>query len=259
MKGGRRKYLIVLIILVIYFVAMFFLLSNKEVKETTIVIDNYAVFKKIENEKWKNILISNYSLEKYNWKKYDVYINNTPYKSNYLMYNDKWYIFDKNKEPINYSTGLLGINTNNDYKIKVANINEENITDYSYVYNVLREKNITIDNNYTVNTYFSFDIDNDNQNEDFYIISNSLPIDFSSNIYYSFIFMVKNNKIYYILDNTYKNMLSSCKPYVSSMIDIDNDKTYEMIINCGKYSNNGADVYLYKFNKNRFEELISNK
>ena len=70
--------------------------------------------------------------------------------------------------------------------------------------------------------------------------------------------MVKNNNSYYLYKDTSNEMFDACKPYISGILDVDNDKNYEVIVNCGKYSNQGTNVSLYKFNKKNFEKVVSN-
>lgn len=259
MKKGRKKYIIILIILVIYFVVLFMMFYNKKEKTISIVVDNYALFNYTKKDKWKNIPLNNDKLDLYNWQNYNVYIDKSFNGNKYLWFNDKWYIFNKDKSPINYYGSLFAIHTDFDYSLEPINFEEQNINNYSYVYDVLKDNNIKIDNNYTVNSYLLLDIDNDGTEEEFYTISNSLPIDFTASKYYSFVFMVKNNKVYYLYKDTYDEMFDACKPYISGILDVDNDKNYEIIVNCGKYSNKGANVNLYKFNKKVFEKVVSNE
>ena len=258
MKKGKKKYVIILAVLLIYFVIIFFMFYNKKEKVISIVVDNYAFFHYDKNKKWKSIPLRNNKLESYNWKDYDTYVNGEFYGNKYLWFNDKWYVFNKDKSPVNYSGSLLAIHSGFDYSIKPINFENKNIDNYSYVYDVLKKNNILIDNNYTVSSYLLFDIDNDGNNEEFYTVSNSFPIDFSASKYYSFVFMVKNNKIYYLYKDTYDEIFDACKPYISGILDVDNDKTYEVIVNCGKYSNRGTNVSLYRFNKKGFVKIISN-
>ena len=259
MKSGRKKYVIILIILSIYLGIIFVLFYNKKEKSMSIVIDNHAFFRYTKADKWINIKLSNEVMDDYNWNKYKIYVNNNYFDNQYLWYNDKWYIFDNDKQPINYSGNLLAVRSDFDKGIDVANFFEQEIKDYSYVYKVLNKKNITFDSNYTVKSFIDFDIDQDGISEQIYVISNAFPIDFSASKYYSYVFMVKNNKIYHIYGNTFNDMYDACKAYVSGIIDIDNDNKYEVIVNCGKYSNKGTVVSVYKFNNRKFEKVISNE
>ena len=72
--------------------------------------------------------------------------------------------------------------------------------------------------------------------------------------------MVKNNEIYPIYTDIAKNnSYNGCKPYLSAVLDVDNDNTYELVVSCGRYSVQKPVDMLYKLTDNGFKILISNQ
>ena len=78
----------------------------------------------------------------------------------------------------------------------------------------------------------------------------------------SIVFMVKNEKIYYLYNDISENRsFNGCKPFFTTFLDADNDKKYEVILSCAGYSTSTQVDMLYKFNKDNdaFEIVISNQ
>ena len=75
--------------------------------------------------------------------------------------------------------------------------------------------------------------------------------------------MVKNNKVYYLYNDISNNResLNGCKPYLNAVLDTNNDKTYEIILSCARYSVSESIDMLYKFDKEKdaFKIVISNQ
>lgn len=252
----KKAYIILIIILVIFFLVMFFVFGLDNIKknsyDTTIIVgeDTIWVYKK---QKWMNT----FKYEDFNWKEYDVYLNNEIKGNYYLTYNDKWYAFDNKKNAILLDGDLLAIKSN--YDISVSNFDTNEISDLSYVNRVLEDNKISKTSKFTVSHKIDFDYDNDGEEEEFYVISNAFPMDFDPEKIFSLVFMVKDKEIYPIYTDISDNTgFNGCKPYFNSFIDVDNDSRYEFILNCAKYSTNGVSRMLYKYDNNEFKILISN-
>ena len=129
-----------------------------------------------------------------------------------------------------------------------------------YINEVLKENNLSTSSKFTSIYKVNFDFDKDNQEEEFYIITNAFPFDFDPDKIFSIAFMVKSDIIYPIYTDISLNKgLNGCKPYYNTFLDVDNDNTYELILSCGKYSTTGRTDMLYKFKENNFKILISNQ
>ena len=144
--------------------------------------------------------------------------------------------------------------------MKIQPFSLESVEDLTYVNQVLQEHNLSTSSMFTTLSKVSFDIDNDQNLEDFYVVSNAFPDDFDPEYIFSFAFMVKNDQIYYIYDNIDENrFLNGCKPYYTSFLDANNDGNYNIILSCGYFSDLGIVDMLYEFSENQFKIVISNQ
>ncbi len=239
---------------------MYFALAKGELAKkkeaTTIIIGDSTIWNYSDNS-WLNITNGD-TIEDISWLDYTVYLDNKKLGNYYLWYNDKWYIFDSNKKSINKEGNLLAFRSN--YNIKIADFEVNNIRNYYNVAKVLEENNLSTSSKYTVASEVELDIDNDNNKETLYFISNAFPIDFYPTTIFSIVFILKDGKI----ETLYKNISSNttnngCKPYLSAIIDVDQDNTYELVISCGKYSVEKPIDMLYKLTDDGFKILISNQ
>lgn len=256
----KKTYLIIIIILIIYLAGMYFFLGKDNLKEekeaTTIIVGDSTVWR-YSSRKWLNIK-KRATKETLNWQQFTIYDDNKKLGNYYLWLDDKWYFFDKNKNAIQTNGKTLAYKSN--FNIDIKEYTEEQITDYSYVNYVLNENNLSTSSKFTSNYKVSIDIDNDQVNEDFYVISNSFAMDFTPDRIFSIVFMVKNNKIYYLYNDISDNKVNNgCKPYLNYFLDLNSDKKYEVILSCGKFSTETPVDMLYQFNNDSFEILISNQ
>ena len=250
----------ILVVLAIYVVVMLLVLGKdmliKDKDEATIVIGDTSIWI-YKEEGWTNITNPK-TIESLSWQEYDVYLNNKLLGQNYLWNEDKWYIFDQNKKAIPRDGNLLAIKSN--YDIKVKDFISKEIRNYYYVEKVLEQNELTTSENFTVAEETSLDIDNDGYDETIYFVGNAFSLDYTPSKVFALVFMVKNNNIYMIYQDidTYTTY-NGCKPYLSAVLDIDQDKQYELVISCGKYSTNKPVDMLYKLENEKFEILISNQ
>ncbi len=256
----KKRYVILVLILLLYFGLLFYFLGYKNVKNkgntATILVGNETVWN-YENKKWFHIK-KQATIEKLNWQKFHVYLNQEEIGDYYLWHDDRWYLFDKNKKAVNKSGDLLAIRAN--YNIAVAAMEEVEMTEDAYVQQVLEEYHLPFPSQYTTRKKLIFDIDNDGIKEEFYILSNAFAIDFYPETAYSFIFMVKEQQITMLYHNIVKNTgTNNCQPDIYSVLDIDRDKKYEMIVACYNYSIETPVYMLYQQQKDQFKILISNQ
>ncbi len=260
MKKGRFKYIVIIIIVIIYGVGMYlaFGVSENKAKKTatTILVGDSAVWNYSSRE-WMNVS-SKSLLSSFNWQEFNVYIDNK-YFGNYLMWQDeKWYLFDKNRQAVSYQGNLFAYKS--DFNMDVLSFSTSAVTDFSYAKKVLEEHQLDPNSSYTLANVSSIDFDKDGQNEDFYVISNVFAMDFFPDKYFSFVFMVKNNKIYMLYEDVDQNDgVNGCKPNLYTVADVDNDSKYELILTCSKYSNQIPVTMLYEFVDDTFKIAISNQ
>ena len=152
----------------------------------------------------------------------------------------------------------MGIDANFDIKIKkfeVVDNQEQEYTD-----EILSSNGISSYSELTVNDKINVDIDNDGTSETIYIVSNTFPTETNPNTIFSFVFMIKDNQIINIYSSKIKgDAYSGCMPYLSSIIDADNDDKYEIILTCARFSAQEPINTIYKFENNQFKQLISSE
>lgn len=258
----KKVYVTLLIILVAFFVVMFVVFGINNIKSsknnTTIIVGENTIWN-YDKRRWLNST-SRGSIDKLNWKEYNVYLNNEKFGKYSLWHDDKWYAFDSKKNAVMLDGDLLAYQAN--FDMAIMKTEDEEIDDRTYVDSVLEENNLSLSSQFTAAYKRSVDFDDDGVAEDFYLISNAFPMDFDPEMIFSIVFMVKNEKIYYLYNDISENRsFNGCKPFFTTFLDADNDKKYEVILSCAGYSTSTQVDMLYKFNKDNdaFEIVISNQ
>lgn len=256
----KKIYITLLIILFVFFIVMFSLFGVKNIQSekdhSTIIVGDRTIWK-YEKKRW-SIIRNNIAVEDLNWKKYRVFDNQVEKGDFYLWHDDKWYVFDDNKSAVLLEGDLFAYSANYDMNIQPFSV--ENVDDLSYVKQVLIDHNLSTSSKFTVLSKVLFDFDGDQNQEEFYIVSNAFPSDFEPEYIFSFVFMIKNEQIYMIYDNLDENrFLNGCRPYITSFLDANHDGKYNFILSCGYYSDLGIVDMLYEFSDNQFKILISNQ
>lgn len=253
----KKKYIILIGILILFFLVMFLLFGRdslrKERQKLTIIVGDNTVWS-YHNKKWSNVS----SYDELNWNKYIVYYNNEKKGNYYLWHDDKWYVFDNNKSALSFNGELLAYQSNEDLSITAFSV--EDVLDDTSIFQVLEEKDISSNNQFTSKYQVSFDIDGDGINEIFYVVSNAFAHSFNPDTIFSIVYMVKDNLIYPIYENISSNQgLNGCKPYFQSFLDVDQDNKYEFILSCGYYSNSRRSDMLYRLTDEGFKIIVSNQ
>lgn len=257
----KKIYYVLLMALGIYFVIMMLIFgrgifNKKTPLELTLVIGDNATWT-YSNKSWSNNN-SSVKIDDLNWLDYDIYVDNKNIGRYYLWNSDShWYVFDKEKKSVPIDGNLLAIRSNKEITVKpfVA----EEIKNIYHPDRILTENGLPSTKNFTVSKLIQLDIDSDGNNETLYLISNAFPSGFTTNKIFTFVFLEKNNELY----TMYKNIenydgYNGCKPYVSAILDLNNDGVYEVALSCGKFSVQKPTTILYRFTEKGFEELISN-
>ena len=258
MKKDKKVSIFILIFLllgsIIFFATIGVRLLNKNI-EDVIIIGNSGGFKKV-NKRWTPIN-NEENLKSYSGNKFNVYIDNSYLGKYKLLYDDKWYLFKDNNNPVNYEGNMLALSGS--IKYKVFNFDMHDIEDTTYVKKALKENDLSEDSTLTYSYYIDIDLNNDGKDERIYTISNKFPYEDIGNISFSYIFMIKDEKIIYLYKNKEEldDIYSGCNPYINSFIDIDEDDKPEIIAGCSYYSVEGTKYNLYKFNNYMFKSLVS--
>ncbi len=256
----KKRYVVILIIIVVYFTVFFLLYGKDELKksklETTLIIGNDTIWQ-LKEKNWYNIA-NVAEKEELNWEEFTVFVDNKKIGKYSMVYDNKWYLFDKDRNAYSYSGTLLAYSAN--YEMKVKEFNKEQISDYTKVNEVLTENNLSTNSELTVSNHIKVDFDNDGKEEEFYMVSNAFPKDSNPNYIFSIVFMEKNDIIYPIYKSIDKNRsLNGCKPYISAIIDVDDNNKYEIVLSCSEYSVEKTIDMLYQFNNDKFSIIVSNQ
>lgn len=258
----KSTYIGLIIGIGVFFLVMFLFFGIDNIKKesynlTLIVGDNTVWMYNKKN--WVNVSEQE-SFKDLSWKKYDVYSNNIKQGVYTLWHDDKWYAFDDNKNAVTIDGDFLAVASN--FKIDISNFNTQNIEVDDNIYTVLNDNSLNTSSMFTSKYKVDIDLDDDGLKEEIYVISNAFSMDFNPNKIFSIVFMVKDKKIYYLYNNIIDNNKSNfngCKPYINSILDIDNDNKYEIILSCSKYSVGKRVDMLYQFVDGQFKLLISNQ
>ena len=255
----NKKYYILIAILIAYFLIIFLIfgLDNLKLEQrtATIFIDKETAWS-LEKNKWNKIEIDN---EKISNQKFNVFINNENIGNFYLEKKENWFLYDTSRNPYNYELGnFFAIRAN--YDVNVLNIKEQNISDINFIKKVLNDNGITESEELTVASQYEFDIDNDGVKEVFYAVGNAFSRETSPSKVFSIVFMKKDKEMYYLHKEIEMNDgQNGCKPYINTVIDLDSDFKYEIIVSCGYYSIQNRSDKLYTFKNNEFQLLASNE
>lgn len=263
MKKNTKVIIFLIIIILIYCLILYFFLGgskrvNSGKKELVLIVGQSTMWSRSKNH-WTNITLDK-SISELNWEKYTVYVDNKKIGKYYMWYdNSKWYLFDKDRNSTNYDGELFAYNSN--YDIKYTNFKTKDIEDYSYVEKVLEKKNLTLNkNNLATSLQIDLDIDNDGEDEQFYIVSYSSISLRNTAKNYSIVFMVKNNKIYDMYSEIKDEKNPTCIPYISEFIDVDQDNKLETIVGCDSLDYKYNKKFLYHITKeNKYKILVSNR
>lgn len=183
----------------------------------------------------------------YNWKKFDVYVDHQLFGNYDLLYNNKWYIFDENRDSMKYSGRILAVRGNKKYE--VVDFNEDNFdtTGDNLLRSILEEKKADYPKELTYAKKVTLDIDGDHAEETIYTVSNAFTYETDVNKKFSLIFM-SDSKMQ-VLYQSYVNIgdqYDLCVPKLNSIIDINKDSRYELIFECNYFSELGSCSMLYE-------------
>ena len=255
MNKNNKVYIVLIILLIAFFFAMYFLVGKKEIQkqkeELTLLLGEETVWV-YQNQNW---IDNTQNKNDYNWKKFQVFLDGKYQDEYYVWHDDKWYIFDDNKQPINYTENIIALRSNFDVNLKT--FTSEEIEKDNIVFKILKDKGISENVDLTTCTQTKVDIDNDGKNESIYIVSNVFPMDFDPDTIFSLVYMEKDGNIYEIYSKEEKNDYNNgVKPYINSIIDVDNDGEFEIVISYAGYSVEKIENHLYKFINKQFKEII---
>lgn len=245
MKNKKTIIIIVSIIVVYLFLAiiLFGWTNFLDKFQKSYVMLNPDTKWQLKNGKWSDITND----KVYNWKKFDVYVDNQLLGNYNLLYNKKWYLFDNNRKSVKYEGNMIAIKGNKKYK--VIDFKEEDFdnTDKIILKDILEKENIDYPKEFTYAKKISLDLDGDNNIETIYTISNAFTNDTLVNYKFSIVFIKDDNiQILYKNKETLERQYYLCVPKVKAIIDFNLDSKYEIITECNYFNLLGTCNSLYQ-------------
>lgn len=223
-----------------------------------VIINDKDIFK-VTNSKWTKInkrnidrlsFSNSYSLDG------DNFVGKTYINSN----KDNFEIYDSEYQKINIADTLITLNTKKDIKdIKTAKqYNTFGDDDMVNVNSILKRYSLN-DETFNVTLKYVTDLNNDGEDDIIYSISNFYDQDNKSKVF-SLIFSSINDNIE-MIDEVIVDVAeeySSNTIYLKSVVDIDQDNNYELIISNTTYGNDNScySIYRYDISSNSFTKLI---
>ena len=250
---NSKAYIAIIIVLLIYLIFTFIFFRKDKTEDTLkpyLVTDNS---KYIYTE--KNTLEKIEETNDYNWKDYNIYVDNE-YIGNYkLQYNNKWYIYNNERDSIKYEGKIIAASNMN---IKVYDYEKKSITQEEQykINNYLERNNIDLVEYDLADSKVEIDLDNDNEIEKIYRINSKINNN-PENIF-SIILLEKNNKIETIASKIVpKNTNEKIELFdIYGFLDIDNDEKKEILINRMIYSQPESSCEIvYKIKNKKYEKI----
>ncbi len=250
---NNKAYVAIIIILFIYllFAYIFYKKQPEKKKTNTLIVTDNSKY--IYNNKQLTKL-EDESLA--NWNDYNIYINNKYIGEYKLQYNDKWYIYNEQRDPIKYEGNVIAFSN---IDMNVFDYNRINIMDneQNMIKNYLEKENITFVDYNIYNSKVEIDLDDDGKTEKIYIINSKIN-DNEENIF-SMILVEKNNKLIPVISKVIpKNEYSDIDIYdLYGIIDIDKDDKKEIIISKMIYSQPDSSCeIIFKYENGKYNKLV---
>lgn len=257
MKEKKFRYYVIFFLLIVYLILMFIFFlypSYKDKHNKTSIIVNKSARWYYADGKWKDMTKTN----QYNWQEFDIYQDGSFLGNHYLLYNDRWYIFDKDRNPIKQEgVDIFAIKTNQKYSYGDYLLEDVSEEDEKYIRKVLEDNNINA-LSFTSENVINFDLDSDGKLEKIIIVSNAFTTEYAKDLF-NFIFVVKDDKISIIKKeiNTYDKLYSMCKDYVAYLVDLTGKGKYSIITGCGYYSNRKDCIEMYQLKRGKYIKVKS--
>ncbi len=279
MKGHIKAIIIVFIILIIYTVLVYIYATGKnklEVKEEPKQVNpepdnpddnteikeydlNVVLFNRVflgyKDGKW----YENPSYD-YTSKDFDFYSNGDKYSNMGLVYTDRWYVMDKEKNFVDYDNGFLAINNTKDYTAIPYKEEQLSSTNRSDIESFLQSKGLNYNYDTLKKIVMSYDLNRDGIRDDIYVLSNLFLEDYSGyDKTFAFAFVKTLNQNVLLFEDSYNaiDAVSLCDPYIEGIIGV--DSTNALIIGCEYYSEGGTKYMLYKLDSKNATKLLETK
>lgn len=250
----QKKYVVLIAIIVIYILVMILIFG---IDRDTITNNTYIVIG--ENTRWKYVDDEWSKLEitdsVFNRNKFKVY-KDQKYKGNYFIqnYDDTWYFFDDQNVSHDLYGQLFAYKSDRDIEVVSFTGEEPSLME---IKSLLNKYSIQINSfeDLSKAQKISMDFDKDGINEYIYSLSNYMSETASNNLF-SIVVYVDNDKPYEIIKNLDDNVRYIYS--VSNIIDVNEDKNYEIIIEHEKPLNASMNCHsMHGLKKGKYDIIKS--
>lgn len=270
MEKEKNSNKIIYIMIIVLFLLFFFVLIylnkdksntyNKSEKEyDTILIAGNAIFQKTNNY-WNKVTKEENIIKLVNWKKYKIYIDYEYFGDYKLVAADGWLAFDDERKSITLpatDSSFFAYKSSDDIDIKKIEVNDN--SDFDKTKLLLSAFDINVNYPPEINAIAKVDLNNDGKEDEIYAMNNTFS-EIETEPLFSIFIVKRGSKAYRLFRSTEEaNEANMCFPTINSVLDIDNDKEYEIIMSCTNSGLDSIKTVLYKYNseKDDYEIVIS--
>ena len=234
----NSKYKILTMILFSYMILVVIILYIININNVVILISpNISI--KYETKKYKKIEF-NPNL------RYNVYIDNNFISNDFIKKDDDIFYF--NNEIVK---NLIAVSNN---KTKVLNYEIKELEKADYL-EILENLDIKKYNEMTIAKKILIDYDNDGQIEEINFLSNIFvdPFMEDKDDKFTIIYTIKNGEINVIYNKKFSDDMKGCLISTPYIIDVNNDKKYEMITTCSYFDKLGIKTQIFELKKDKYK------
>lgn len=252
MKKGT---VIIIVVLLVYLGIMYLFIGKnnlKEQKANEILLIHYNTKFKYNNYKWTKMTDNDYL--DFNGKNYNVYQNQSFYGNYELSFNNKWYLFDKNRNSVSYDYEIFAHHGDKEIEFIPYDVVDIDSKDANNINKAISEIGIENYTGFVEGKKIIVNYDGDYKEETFYIIKNE-----TNEKVFTIAFLFDNNKIkiidYDILDKDQSILLKIYNFH--SIIDIGTDEKYEVIISQSTFGEHIPYCHYMLYNTGEVEIVTS--
>lgn len=248
------KTLVVILVVLLIFSIIVLILYNVTEKEKVDMSGNFIVdgnrFFEYNGTKWSDLG----SIDSIIMNKFKIYSNNT-YVGSYSVSenNGKYYFFDDEYESHDVTSPFIAISEDSEVSVIDYKKADFNSSDYNKASEYLKSIDIDYDGEYNISDKYIVDLDNDNNSDYIYVLSNQL---YSDDVFYVVFANIDND---YITINKQIGVSEIKRYTLGWVLNITNDKLNDIILR--EEDRDFYNYYLYRYFKgsNEYQRVLPNE
>ena len=239
---NNKSYVIIISILIIYVLIMIIIGKSKlfEKKDYYVVMNNNVIWK--YNDEWNVITKEKEKEEILEKTQFTIHYENKKIENYYLDYDIIWKAHDSQFHLVNIKNNFFAYSQG--FEINMVDIKYQQMSsqDEEIIKPYLNKKGLNNYGNLTTKEKLIYDINNDGKQETVYIISNNILGDniATTEKFFHMVILKENNNLTTLAESIVNSKYDLKVYKVEAIIDYDNNKKYEIILNKKYYSQNGT-------------------